>query len=113
MLQAVDIFEPAAAAHIKYCHGCGRTLHTSAPACPDCRTVQASVARNPRSRSAAAMLALCLGGIGAHKLYLGRVWPGVLCLAFAWTLIPAVVAVRDAIRLFQMSDEAFRRRYDS
>jgi TM2 domain-containing membrane protein YozV len=113
MLQAAEFFAPAAAANIKYCHGCGRTLHTSAPACPDCRTVQAAVASHRRSRTEAATLALFLGGIGAHKLYLGEVRSGILYLAFVWTLVPALFGIRDAARLFAMSDEAFRARYDS
>lgn len=113
MLQAIEVYGPAAAANIKFCHGCGRTLHTSAPACPDCRTVQALIAVNRRSRTSAALLALCFGGIGAHKLYLGRVRSGLLYLGFSWSLVPAVVAVGEAIRLFRMTDDDFRRAYDS
>jgi TM2 domain-containing membrane protein YozV len=112
MLQATEFYAPAAAANIKFCHGCGRTLHKTAPACPDCGTVQAAMVSNRRSRSAAALLALGLGGIGAHKLYLGRIRPALIYLAFSWTLVPALVAVGDAIRLFRMSDEAFISRYD-
>ena len=111
MLQMAEFFAPAAAANLKYCHGCGRTLHTSAPACPDCRTVQATFPVNRRNKKAAAMLALFLGGIGAHKLYLGRVRSALLYLAFVWTLVPAIVSVREAVGLFLMSDEAFHRTY--
>ncbi len=88
-------------------------MHTTELTCPDCRTVQASVTENRRNRTAAAMLALCLGGIGAHKLYLGRVRSGLLYLAFAWTLVPAMVSIGEAMRLFRMTDVEFRRRYDS
>lgn len=42
------------------------------------------------------ILALLLGGFGAHKFYMGKVGQGVLYLLFVWTFIPALVALIEA-----------------
>ena len=59
----------------------------------------------------AALLAFSLGGIGAHKFYLGKNAQGVLYLVFFWTLIPIVVAFFEMLVYLFTSDETFRRRY--
>jgi TM2 domain-containing membrane protein YozV len=48
-----------------------------------------NVKKNPTT---AMLLALFLGGIGAHKFYLGQPGLGVLYLIFSWTFIPAIVS---------------------
>mgnify|MGYP003458009378 CR=1 FL=1 len=45
-----------------------------------------------KSKVAAGILAMFLGGIGVHKFYLGQVGMGILYLCFCWTGIPAFVA---------------------
>jgi len=51
------------------------------------------------------LLALFLGGLGAHKFYSGRTGMGILYLVFCWTLIPAIVALIEAIiALFKPAD---------
>jgi len=47
----------------------------------------------------AILLALFLGGFGAHHFYLGRTGLGVLYLVFFWTLIPAFVALVECFLL--------------
>lgn len=39
------------------------------------------------------LLALFLGGIGAHKFYSGKVGTGIAYLLFCWTFIPAIIAL--------------------
>lgn len=39
------------------------------------------------------LLALFLGGVGAHHFYLGRTGLGILYAVFVWTLIPGIVAL--------------------
>jgi TM2 domain-containing membrane protein YozV len=46
-----------------------------------------------KDRTTALLLALFLGGLGAHHYYLGRVGLGILCTVFFWTFIPAIVAL--------------------
>ena len=64
-----------------------------------------------KSRTVALLLALFLGGIGAHKFYLGKVGTGLLYLLFFWTLIPGLIALLEAIRWLYMSNESFAARY--
>lgn len=64
-----------------------------------------------KSRTIAVLLALFLGGIGAHKFYLGNVGVGLLYLLFCWTFIPALIALFEAIRWLCMSNESFAARY--
>jgi TM2 domain-containing membrane protein YozV len=64
-----------------------------------------------RSKTTAAILAFFLGGFGIHKFYLGRGGAGVAYLLFCWTLIPAVLALIDAIVLLTMDQRAFEFKY--
>lgn len=102
----------------KYCLECGAIIKAKAEICPKCGVRQASpfaylgaVAPNGKSKLAAVLFALFLGGFGIHKFYLGRTGMGLLYLLFCWTFIPAVVGFIEAILLLVMSDEDFVRKY--
>lgn len=43
------------------------------------------------------VLALFLGGLGAHDFYVGKTGKGLIKLAFCWTGIPAFVAIFNII----------------
>lgn len=43
------------------------------------------------------LLAIFLGGFGAHKFYAGKVFLGILYLIFFWTTIPAFIAFIEFI----------------
>ncbi|MFZ2681166.1 TM2 domain-containing protein [Clostridium sp.] len=43
------------------------------------------------------LLALLLGGIGAHKFYAGKIAAGILYLLFFWTCIPVIIAFIEFI----------------
>ena len=64
-----------------------------------------------KSRTVAVLLALFLGGIGAHRFYLGKVGSGLLYLLLCWTFIPAIIALFEAVRWLCMSNESFSERY--
>jgi TM2 domain-containing membrane protein YozV len=51
------------------------------------------------------VLALLLGGLGAHRFYMNQIGWGLLYLAFCWTLIPMLVALVEA---FLMSSRVGR-----
>ena len=55
---------------------------------------QAEYGRAAKDRTTAILLTLFLGGIGAHRFYLGQIGLGVLYLLFCWTLAPAIIAVQ-------------------
>lgn len=55
-----------------------------------------NVRKNPTT---AVILALLLGGFGAHKFYLGKTAMGVIYILFSWTTIPAWIALIEAISI--------------
>ena len=61
-----------------------------------------------RSKVAAALLALFLGGLGIHKFYLDQVGMGIVYLLFSWTLIPAFIAFIEGIVILCQSDHDFQ-----
>ena len=61
-----------------------------------------------KSKVAAGLLAILLGGIGVHKFYLGKVGMGILYLCFCWTGIPAVVGLIEGIMYLCSNDENFQ-----
>ncbi|MFO1287709.1 MAG: NINE protein [Rubrivivax sp.] len=98
-----------------YCRGCGAGIHESAPVCPKCGAPQAAHSHaahgSSRNRTTAALLALLLGGLGAHKFYLGSIFVGLLYLCFFWTAIPAVIGFVEGIYYLTLSEQEFARRY--
>jgi TM2 domain-containing membrane protein YozV len=96
----------------KYCQACAAVLDLHAPACPRCGAAQLPPpARTRRSKTAAALLALFLGGLGVHKFYLGRWGWGIVYLLFCWTSIPLLLGLVEFFVLLVMSDEAFASKY--
>lgn len=65
-----------------------------------------------KSRTNAILWCFFLGGLGAHKFYLGQpVW-GILYILFIWTFIPYLAAFIEFIMLLLMSDEEFNRKFN-
>lgn len=62
-----------------------------------------------KNRTLAIVLALFLGGLGAHKFYLERPGNALLYVLFCWTLIPSFIALIEAIAYCFMSDEAWAK----
>lgn len=57
------------------------------------------------NKIAYALLALFLGGLGAHKFYAGKIGAGIVYLVFCWTFIPAIIALIEfIIALTKQSD---------
>jgi len=104
----------------KYCHACGQVVDARAEICPHCGVRQPDVAGpnggaqgEQKNRLVAALLALLLGGLGAHHFYLGRPILGVIYLLFCWTLIPPLIALIEGLVLLCTSDRAFAQRYSA
>ena len=51
-----------------------------------------------KSPTAGILLALFLGGFGAHRFYLNDLW-GLLYVGFCWALLPAIVALIEAFAM--------------
>ena len=76
-----------------------------------------SVRKDPTT---AVLLALFLGGLGAHKFYLGQTGAGIVYLLFCWTSIPALIALIEVFGLSskvadynQLKAQEFYRMYSS
>lgn len=100
-----------------YCSECGKQISDKAPACPGCgapssyRAQGEAAARPTKSRSAAILLALFLGGLGMHKFYLGSPGTGTTYLLFCWTGIPMILGFIEAISMLFTSDASFHNKY--
>jgi TM2 domain-containing membrane protein YozV/RNA polymerase subunit RPABC4/transcription elongation factor Spt4 len=94
----------------KYCSNCGEVIDEAAEICPECGVRQAS-ASSDVERVPAALLALLLGGVGAHKFYMGETTMGLLYLCFSWTLIPAIAGLIEGIIYLTKSEAEFKAQY--
>ena len=109
---------PRKAPDEKFCSECGAIIKAKAEICPRCGVRQlpppnawAGIAPNGKSKLAAGLLALFLGGLGVHKFYLGQIGWGVVYLIFFWTVIPAVVGFIEGIMLLAMTQREFDEKY--
>ena len=99
----------------KFCLECAEAINAKAEICPKCGVRQPvaahAAALNGKSKIAAALFALFLGGIGAHKFYLGQVGWGFIYLLFCWTLVPAIISFIEFILYLMMTNDTFNRKY--
>jgi TM2 domain-containing membrane protein YozV/RNA polymerase subunit RPABC4/transcription elongation factor Spt4 len=99
------------AADEKYCTSCGAILNSDAEMCPECGAEQIVGAAGDKSRVAAGVLGILLGGLGAHRFYIGDTKMGVLYLCFFWTAIPMIAGIIEGIIYLTKSDVEFQREY--
>ena len=64
-----------------------------------------------KSKVAAGLLGIFLGGLGIHKFYLGRTGTGVVYLLFCWTGVPAIIGFIEGIVYLCTNDQAFEAKY--
>lgn len=64
-----------------------------------------------KSRILTGLLALFLGGIGAHKFYLGKKKWGIIYLLFCWTWIPLIMGILSGVKYLLMSDRQFEDKF--
>lgn len=115
-----------------FCRACGSGLNKRAVICPKCgapvgdglfqqptaplvfgEPVRVVREGEKKSRTVAAVLALLVGGLGAHHFYLNNVALGIIYLVFCFTFIPALLAFIEAIIFLTMSDDAFDAKYNA
>ncbi|WMW24003.1 NINE protein [Methanolobus sediminis] len=97
----------------KYCTKCGSVITKEAVICPKCGVKQPSIGSSgEKNKVAAGILGILLGGLGAHKFYLGQVGTGILYLCFSWTMIPSLIGLIEGIIYLTMSDDDFNSKYN-
>jgi TM2 domain-containing membrane protein YozV len=94
------------AAH-EECEACHAAIPRGAMACPACGAPQ----RKRVSKTKLLLLTLFLGGVGAHKFYLGQWVQGLLYALLCWTLIPGLVALLEFIVYACSGSTRLNRRY--
>jgi len=81
-----------------YCTNCGKSVADNSVSCVHCghvfKPVSTSKAKN---KVVFVLLALFLGGLGIHRMYIGDWLLGILYLVFCWTGIPMFIAFIEAI----------------
>ncbi len=98
-------------ADMAFCRICGKQVHATARACPQCGTEQ-HMQQGKKSRITAIVLTFFLGGFGGHKFYLRQPETGLLYLMLCWTFAPMLVAFVDLITYVCMSDESFDNEFN-
>lgn len=73
---------------------------------------QVQVPQSIKSKGTAAVLAILLGGLGAHKFYLGQPGWGIIYLIFCWTFVPEALGIIEGIIYLTMSDTTFAQKYN-
>lgn len=101
----------------EFCSSCGSVVKKEAEICPECGVrlddSPSSVGASNKDRTTAGILAILLGGIGAHKFYLNETGMGILYLVFCWTFIPAIIGLIEGILYLTKSDAEFQEKYVS
>ncbi len=103
------------------CPECGKRVSNHARSCPQCgypmddspgnRAASAPMRVTvQKSRGVAIALAFFLGGVGAHKFYVGKPGVGILYALFIWTFLPMLFGAIEALQYLFMSDETFQKR---
>lgn len=98
----------------KYCSNCGELINKQADICPECGVRQesgGSSAEADTDQTVAGILAILLGGLGAHKFYQGRVGLGLVYLCFSWTFIPAVIGLVEGILMLVADEDEYAEKY--
>ena len=65
-----------------------------------------------KDKTTAAIFALLIGGLGAHKFYLGKTGMGILYLIFSWTFLPIIISFVEGVIFLTMDEEEFNEKYN-
>lgn len=95
------------------CKHCGSMLQDAAGSAVNAPGGLTPAVHTGKSKIAAGLFGILLGGLGIHKFYLGRIFWGVVYLLFCWTFIPAIIGLVEGIIYLTMNDEVFSAKYDT
>ena len=96
-----------------FCKNCAKKISDEAESCPFCGQPFKKVYESkPKSKWVAFWLCFCLGGIGIHRYYSGKIASGVLFSLFFWTYIPVIISIVDLIVIGVKSQEDYQEWVD-
>jgi TM2 domain-containing membrane protein YozV len=84
----------------KYCGSCGAIINIKANPCPNCGARQHPAI----NKTSLVLITFFLGGMGAHKFFVGKTIQGIFYLVFCWTLIPSIIAFVEFL-IYAFTDE--------
>ena len=64
-----------------------------------------------KSKIAAGVLGIVLGGLGIHKFYMGRIGLGIVYILFCWTGIPSIIGLVEGIIYLCTDDLTFQLKH--
>lgn len=91
-----------------YCNTCGSTTADAQTICVKCGCRLCG----SKNKIIAGFLAICLGGIGAHKFYHGSWGWGLVFLVTCWTYVPTVVSFVESIIYFSCNRNEYDIKYN-
>ena len=93
-----------------FCANCGAgQISEQATNCPKCGHPIKQQGKL-KSKIVFVLLALFVGGLGIHRMYLGNWGLGILYLLFCWTGVPMFIALGEAIVIgLDKNDERFEK----
>ncbi len=99
----------------KYCHNCAKEVADPRQVtCTHCGVALiGGTSSSNKNKTAAGILGILLGGLGAHKFYLGSWGWGIIYILLIWTYIPSVVGLIEGIIYLTMDDHKFDASYGS
>jgi TM2 domain-containing membrane protein YozV/type II secretory pathway pseudopilin PulG len=89
-----------------FCRSCGNQINESDTTCSKCGDKQ--IVGKPKSKVTAALLAIFLGFLGAHRFYLGQ-WIGLVYIFFGF--IAWAIALVEAVVFLLTSKERWDQKY--
>ena len=101
----------------RFCKACGKAMSGAGKFEPETVVGPGHAAQHSRptkSKVAAGVLAIVLGGLGIHKFYLGYVLPGILLIIISLVtcgIVGPIIALIEGILYLTMTDEAFHETY--
>lgn len=83
-----------------FCKNCGMEISDHATACPKCGEPTTRIVPGTKSKVAALLLCLFLGGLGVHRFYVGKIGTGIIQLLTLgglgiWALIDLIFIICD------------------
>lgn len=91
-----------------YCANCGKPVDSEASVCLSCGF---AIKKENVNNMVLAIIALLLGGLGIHNFMMGENKKGIVKILLCWTGISSIIALVDAIKLFQDKYEINTEKY--